>query len=126
MKTNLSGCYAETCTGRAPVADNHCEVGMVTATTEPVNFPELGEKFKNLNLEIKYSDKCHARWVKLPTVPGATIYFEGKDKKPYQSLRMQDDYPEPQVTGMLSGNITDIRACVSRQGKEPQCTGLIQ
>ncbi|AFZ08185.1 hypothetical protein Osc7112_3843 [Oscillatoria nigro-viridis PCC 7112] len=95
-------------------------------TTELVSFPELGEKFKNLNLEIKYSAKCHARWVKLPTVPGATIYFEGKDKKRFQPLRMQDDYPEPQVTGMLSADITDIRACVSRPGKEPLCTGLVK
>lgn len=121
-QTGLS-CYAEECTGKAPVADNHCEVGMVTDTTEPVSFPELGEKFKNLNLEIKYSRKCHARWVKLPTVPGATIYFKDTNEKQYQPLRMQDDYPEAQVTGMLSGNITDIRACVSRQGKERKCTG---
>ncbi|MEG4029711.1 MULTISPECIES: hypothetical protein [unclassified Microcoleus] len=130
IKADLRSCRANTCTGRAP--KNICDQDMSIYTTELVSFPELGEKFKNLNLEIKYSDKCHARWVKMPTVPGATIYFEGKDgaktyfdgtdKKPYPSLRMQDDYPEPQVTGMLSGDIPYTRACVSRPGKDPQCT----
>jgi Protein of unknown function (DUF2690) len=121
-------CYADTCTGRAPKVDNDCDKGMVTSTSETVSFPELGEKFKLLNLEIKYSARCNARWVKLPKVPGATIYFEGQDKKTHQPLIIKkEDTEEPQVTPMLSGNIENIRACVSHPTrKEPQCTGLIK
>lgn len=125
IQTDLA-CYADTCTGRDPVS-NACNIGVYTMTHESVSFPNLGENFKNLRLEINTSNQCHTRWVKLPQVPGATIYFEGKDKKQYESLPMNDDLKEPQVTGMLSRDIADIRACVSHPTrKEPQCTGFIQ
>jgi hypothetical protein len=75
-----SACYAETCTGRDP-KDSGCDKGADTITSTLANLPEAGEEFKGFKVEIRYSPRCHASWVRVPQVIGSTIYFEDKAGK---------------------------------------------
>ena len=118
-------CYGAACTERDP-KDAGCDKGVDTITSTVASFPELGEKFKNLKLEMRHSTRCNASWIKAPQVIGATIYFEDKDGKRYQPLKIQDDgIDDAHFTNMFFRNI-DSRGCIEYLGKEPQCTGFVK
>jgi len=118
-------CYGAACTERDP-KDAGCDKGVDTITSTVASFPELGEKFKNLKLEMRHSSRCNASWIKAPQVIGATIYFEDRAGKRYQSLKIQNDgIDDAHFTNMFFRNI-ESRGCIEYPGKEPQCTGFIK
>ncbi len=118
-------CYADSCTGRDP-KDSSCDKGADTITSKIASFPELGDNYKNVKLEIRYSARCNANWVKASPVIGATVYLESKDGNKHVSLVIKDDgIAEPHFTDMLSGEI-EKRACISYPNYETQCTSFIR
>jgi hypothetical protein len=118
-------CYGAACTERDP-KDAGCDKGVDTITSTVASFPELGEKFKNLRLEMRHSSRCNASWIKAPQVIGATIYFEDRSGKRYQSLKIQNDgIDDAHFTNMFFRNI-DSRGCIEYPGKEAQCTGFVK
>jgi hypothetical protein len=118
-------CYADACTGRDP-KDSGCDKGADTITSSIASFPDLGKDYKNIKLEMRYSSRCNASWVKSPPVIGATIYFESKEGKRYVPLSIKDDgIKDPHYTDMLSGEL-ERRACIEYPGNEPQCTNFIK
>ncbi|MEG4321345.1 MULTISPECIES: DUF2690 domain-containing protein [unclassified Microcoleus] len=118
-------CYADTCTGRDP-KDAGCDKGVDTITSTVASFPELGEEFKNFRLEMRYSARCKASWIKAPQLIGSTIYFEDKAGKRYESLKiMNDGIKDAHFTDMFFTD-TETKGCIEYPGKEPQCTGFIK
>jgi Protein of unknown function (DUF2690) len=118
-------CYGAACTGRDP-KDAGCDKGVDTITSTVASFPELGEEFKNFRLEMRYSARCKASWIKAPQVIGATIYFEDKAGKKYESLKiMNDGIKDAHFTNMFFTD-TETKGCIEYPGKEPQCTGFIK
>lgn len=118
-------CYGAACTGRDP-KDAGCDKGVDTITSTVASFPELGEEFKNFRLEMRYSARCKASWIKAPQVIGATIYFEDKAGKRYESLKiMNDGIKDAHFTNMFFTD-TETKGCIEYPGKEPQCTGFIK
>ena len=90
------------------------------------SFPELGQEFKNFRLEMRYSSKCNASWIKAPQVIGATIYFEDKSQKRYVPLKIMDDgIKDAHFTDMFFRE-SEIKGCIEYPGKEPQCTGFVK
>lgn len=122
-KQTRQTCYGEECKGRPP-RDAGCDKGVELVTSTLVKFPELGEEFKNFYVEMKYSPKCNASWIKAPQVKGATIYFEDKEGKRYQSLKIDPFINEPQVTNMFFRNI-ESRGCIEYPGKKSECTDFV-
>ena len=118
-------CYGEACTGRDP-KDAGCDKGVDTITSTVASFPELGQEFKNFRLEMRYSSKCNASWIKAPQVIGATIYFEDKSQKRYVPLKIMDDgIKDAHFTDMFFRE-SEIKGCIEYPGKEPQCTGFVK
>ena len=118
-------CYGAACTERDP-KDAGCDKGVDTITSTVASFQELGEKFKNLKVEMRHSSRCNASWIKAPQVIGATIYFEDRSGKRYQSLKIQNDgIDDAHFTNMFFRNI-ESRGCIEYPGKEPQCTGFVK
>ncbi|WP_055077631.1 DUF2690 domain-containing protein [Pseudanabaena sp. 'Roaring Creek'] len=117
-------CFSETCNGRDP-KESSCDKGVDTITSKIASFPDLGENYKNIKLEIRHSAKCNASWIKSDPVIGATIYFENKKGEKYVPLLIKDDgIKEPHFTDMLSAEI-EKRACIEYPNQEPQCTSFI-
>jgi Protein of unknown function (DUF2690) len=118
-------CYKADCTGRDP-HDAGCDKEVGTITSTVASFPELGEEFKNLKVEMKYSYRCKASWIKAPQLIGATIYFEDRTGKRYVPLKIRDDgIKDPHFTDMFFRDI-ESRGCIEYPGKEPHCTGFIK
>jgi Protein of unknown function (DUF2690) len=120
-----SACYAETCTGRDP-KDAGCDKGADTMTSTLANLPEAGKEFKGVKVEIRYSPRCHASWIRIPPVIGSTIYFEDKAGKQHVPFKIQDDgIKDFHFTEMVSADF-ERRACIDYPGKKRQCTGFIK
>ena len=118
-------CFAGSCTDRDP-KDAGCDKGADTLTSTIASFPDLGKEFKNLKVEMRYSPRCKASWVKTPQVIGATIYFEDKAGKKHVPLKILDDgINDSHFTNMFSAEV-ERRACIEYPGKEPQCTGFVK
>lgn len=118
-------CYGAACTGRDP-KDAGCDKGVDTITSTVASFPELGEEFKNFRLEMRYSARCKASWLKSPQVIGATIYFEDKAGKRYVPLNIMDDgIKDAHFSNMFLRDI-ESRGCIEYPGKKPQCTGFVK
>jgi Protein of unknown function (DUF2690) len=118
-------CYAADCTDRDP-KDAGCDKGADTITSTVASFPELGAEFKNFKVEMRYSSKCKASWIKTPQVIGATIYFEDKAGKRYVPLKIMDDgIKDAHFTNMFFRD-RESRGCIEYPGKEPQCTGFVK
>ncbi len=123
QKSGLT-CYEETCNGRDPI-DNGCDIGAATITSTVVSFPNYGDEYKNIRLEMRHSDKCNASWAKAKVPVGFVLDLEGKDEKEYVPYKIQDDeIRDPHFTDMMQGNIK-LRACVKSPKGESQCTSFI-
>jgi hypothetical protein len=117
-------CYGETCTGRDP-KEAGCDKGADTITSTIGSFPELRKDLKSFKVEMRYSARCKASWIKAPQVIGATIYFEDKAGKRYVPLEiLNDGINEAHFTDMFFRDI-ESRGCIEYPGKEPQCTGFV-
>lgn len=118
-------CYAETCTGRNP-KDAGCDKGADTINSTVASLPSLGKEFKNFNVELRYSPRCNASWVKTPQVIGATIYFQDKSGEKLVPLKILDDgIKDVHFTDMFSAK-GNYRACIDYPGTESQCTGFVK
>jgi Protein of unknown function (DUF2690) len=123
-QTGLS-CYGDACTGRDP-KEAGCDKGADTITSTVASFPELRNDLKNFKVEVRYSAKCKASWIRAPQVIGATIYFEDKAGKRYVPLEiLNDGINEPHFTDMFFRDI-ESRGCIEYPGKKAQCTGFIK
>ena len=121
-------CYGESCTGRPPTYAG-CDKGVETITSALASFPDLGKDLQGKDLqsfdvEMRYSSRCKASWIKTPPVEKATIYFEDKAGKRYAELLIDPRIKEPQVTEMFFRNI-ESRGCIEYPGKKPQCTPFV-
>jgi hypothetical protein len=124
-RQSVGGCFGESCIGRDP-KEASCDKGADTITSTIASFPDLGKEFKNFKVEMRYSPRCKANWVKAPQVIGATIYFEDKSGKKHVPLKILDDgIKDSHFTDMFSVEI-ERRACIEYPGKEPQCTGFVK
>ncbi|NJN60564.1 MAG: DUF2690 domain-containing protein [Coleofasciculaceae cyanobacterium RL_1_1] len=120
-----SVCFEKTCTGRDP-KDAGCNIGVYTITSTVASFPEFGEEFKNIKLEMRHSDRCNASWVKAKAPIGSTLYLKGENGKIYVSTTIQDDgITDPHYTNMGPGNLTR-EACVRSPNGDVKCTEPIQ
>lgn len=118
-------CYGDACTGRDP-KEAGCDKGADTLTSTVASFPELREELKNFKVEMRYSARCKASWIKTPQVIGATIYFEDKAGKRYVPLEILDDgINEAHFTDMFFRDI-ESRGCIEYPGKKAQCTGFVK
>jgi hypothetical protein len=118
-------CYGETCTGRDP-KEAGCDKGVDTITSTVASFPELRKDLKNFKVEMRYSARCKASWIKAPQVIGATIYFEDKAGKRYVPLEiLNDGINEAHFTDMFFRDI-ESRGCIEYPGKKAQCTGFVK
>ncbi len=121
-------CYEATCTGRPPTYAG-CDKGLEKVTWATGRFPDLGKDLQgkdlqNFDIEMIYSSRCKASWIKTPPVEKATIYFEDKAGKRYAELLIDPRIKEPQVTEMFFRNI-ESRGCIEYPGKKPQCTPFV-
>lgn len=118
-------CYGDACTGRDP-KEAGCDKGADTITSTVASFPELRKDLKNFKVEMRYSARCKASWIKAPQVIGATIYFEDKAGKRYVPLEiLNDGINEAHFTDMFFRDI-ESRGCIEYPGKKAQCTGFIK
>jgi hypothetical protein len=121
-------CYGASCTGRPPTYAG-CDKGLEKVTWATGHFPDLGKDLQgkdlqNFDVEMIYSSRCKASWIKTPPVEKATIYFEDKAGKRYAELLIDPRIKEPQVTEMFFRNI-ESRGCIEYPGKKPQCTPFV-
>jgi len=118
-------CYGATCTGINP-KDAGCDKGADTITSTVASFPELHKDLKNFKVEMRYSPRCKASWIKAPQVIGATIYFEDKAGKRYVPLEILNDgiNEASYFTDMFFRDI-ESRGCIEYPGKKAQCTGFV-
>jgi uncharacterized caspase-like protein len=121
-------CYGASCTGKPPTYAG-CDKGVETITSRLASFPDLGndlqgKDLQNFDVEMRYSSRCNASWIKTPPVEKATIYFEDKAGKRYADLKIDPHIKEPQVTDMFFRNI-ESRGCIEYPGKKPQCTAFV-
>ena len=118
-------CYGDACTGRDP-KEAGCDKGADTITSTVASFPELRKDLKNFKVEMRYSARCKASWIKAPQVIGATIYFEDKAGKRYVPLEiLNDGINEAHFTDMFFRDI-ESRGCIEYPGKKAQCTGFVK
>jgi len=121
-------CSGASCTGRPPTYAG-CDKGLEKVTSVRGSFPDLGKDLQgkdlqNFDVEMIYSSRCKASWIKTPPVEKATIYFEDKAGKRYAELLIDPRIKEPQVTEMFFRNIKS-RGCIEYPGKKPQCTPFV-
>ena len=118
-------CYGDACTGRDP-KEAGCDKGADTITSTVASFPEVRKDLKNFKVEMRYSARCKASWIKAPQVIGATIYFEDKAGKRYVPLEiLNDGINEAHFTDMFFRDI-ESRGCIEYPGKKAQCTSFIK
>jgi len=118
-------CYGDACTGRDP-KEAGCDKGADTITSTVASFPEVRKDLKNFKVEMRYSARCKASWIKAPQVIGATIYFEDKAGKRYVPLEILNDgiNEASYFTDMFFRDI-ESRGCIEYPGKKAQCTGFV-
>lgn len=118
-------CYGDACTGRDP-KEAGCDKVADTITSTVASFPEVRKDLKNFKVEMRYSARCKASWIKAPQVIGATIYFEDKAGKRYVPLEiLNDGINEAHFTDMFFRDI-ESRGCIEYPGKKAQCTSFIK
>jgi Protein of unknown function (DUF2690) len=125
QETGLA-CYAEKCTGRDP-KNAGCDIGVATITSTVASFPEFGEDFRNIKVEMRHSERCNASWVKAKAPVGSTLYLEGKNGEKYVSSTILDDgITAPHYSDMGPGNV-ERRACVQAPtpNSTSECTKFI-
>jgi Protein of unknown function (DUF2690) len=106
-------CYQDSCIN-LDAKNQRCDADVQTI---------IYEQFQGTKIELRYSAKCDASWVRAGVPPGSMLYLEDDRGKTYGAYTtLNDGIPSPHYGNMGPGR--KLKACVQLPNTKILCTKL--